>query len=35
LDGQLIAAPPLEIWPKVVVRGDLPADVLEAFGKGR
>jgi hypothetical protein len=32
LGRELIAAPPLEIWPKAVVRGDVPADVLEAFG---
>jgi hypothetical protein len=35
LPEPLIASPPLEIWPKVVVRGEVPADVLEAFGIGR
>ena len=31
LDPELIAVPPLEIWPRVVVRGSLPDDVREAF----
>ncbi len=34
LDPALIASPPLEIWPRAVVRGTLPDDVMEAFGVG-
>jgi hypothetical protein len=32
LKHDTITTPPIEIWPKVVVRGDVPKDVLEAFG---
>ncbi len=32
LPRPLIASPPLEIWPKAVVREDVPEDVLTAFG---
>jgi hypothetical protein len=32
LKHDTITAPPIEIWPKVVVRTDVPKDVLEAFG---
>jgi hypothetical protein len=32
LKHDTIATPPIEIWPKVVLRGDVPKDVLEAFG---
>jgi hypothetical protein len=32
LAKQLIASPPLVIWPKAVVSGDVPADTLQAFG---
>ncbi|MEA2465639.1 MAG: hypothetical protein QOJ98_3386 [Acidobacteriota bacterium] len=32
LSRDAIASPPLELWPKAVVRQDVPADVLEAFG---
>jgi predicted nucleotidyltransferase len=32
LPTELIASPPLVIWPKAVVHGDVPADTLQAFG---
>jgi hypothetical protein len=32
LPKQLIATPPLVIWPKAVVNDDVPADTLQAFG---
>jgi predicted nucleotidyltransferase len=32
LNREVIASPPLELWPKVVVRQDVAADVLEASG---
>lgn len=32
LDPEIIASPPLELWPQVVVRQAVPPDVLEAFG---
>ena len=32
LDPQLLAAPPLEIWPAIVVRTALPRDVLSLVG---
>ena len=32
LPKQLIATPPLAIWPKAVVNDDVPADTLQAFG---
>jgi len=35
LSQQMVASPPLEIWPAVVVRQDIPADVLKAFGIAR
>jgi hypothetical protein len=31
LEPPIIAAPPLELWPDVVMRANVPADVLEAF----
>ena len=27
----MIAAPPLELWPRIVIRGELPADVRQAL----
>jgi hypothetical protein len=32
LKREVIAAPPLVIWPEAVVTGEIPADVIEAFG---
>jgi hypothetical protein len=32
LPKKLIASPPLVIWPKPAVSGDMPADTLQAFG---
>ena len=32
LSRDAIASPPLELWPKIVARQEVPADVLEAFG---
>jgi hypothetical protein len=32
LSREAIASPPLELWPNAVLRQDVPADVLEAFG---
>jgi hypothetical protein len=32
LPKELIASPPLVIWPKAVVHDDVPADTLQAFG---
>ncbi|HEX8619642.1 MAG TPA: UPF0158 family protein [Thermoanaerobaculia bacterium] len=34
LPHELIANPPLVIWPQAAVHGELPHDVLEAFGLG-
>ncbi|HUP59663.1 MAG TPA: UPF0158 family protein [Thermoanaerobaculia bacterium] len=34
LRPETIATPPLELWPKVVVRQEVPEDVREAFGIG-
>jgi predicted nucleotidyltransferase len=31
LNDELIAKPPLEVWPQVVIRGDLPPDLREAL----
>lgn len=35
LKRELLAEPPLEVFPKVVVRQEIPGDVMEAFGIGR
>jgi len=32
LKHEVIATPPLVIWPEAVVKGEIPADVIEAFG---
>lgn len=32
LKRELLAEPPLEVFPKVVVRQEIPGDVMEAFG---
>jgi hypothetical protein len=32
LKREVIAAPPLVIWPEAVAKGEIPADVIEAFG---
>jgi hypothetical protein len=29
LDGELLARPPIELWPEVVCRGKVPTDVEE------
>jgi hypothetical protein len=31
LRRELIESPPLELWPRVVMRETIPADVMEAF----
>jgi len=31
LKDELIAKPPLEVWPQVVIRGDLPPDIRESL----
>ena len=31
LSRDLVAAPPLELWPRIVIRGDLPNDVQQAL----
>jgi len=31
LSPDLIAAPPLELWPRIVIRGELPADVRQGL----
>jgi hypothetical protein len=35
LDSKTTTSPPLEIWPEIVIREEVPKDVLEAFGAGR
>jgi hypothetical protein len=32
LKREVIAAPPLVIWPEAVMKGEIPADVIAAFG---
>jgi hypothetical protein len=34
LSDDLVREPPLEVWPTLVVRADLPGDIADAFAKG-